>query len=487
MFETAELGHEIAKADYSAHVPALRKALLDAQSACVAAKAFPIVLVIGGVDGAGKGEIAQLLNTWLDPHDLEANAFGLPSDTEKSFPRMRRFWQVLPPKGKMGIFFGSWYTSPILDRVKRKLNEAEFDHALAEIRHFEQMLVDEGALVVKFWLHLSKRAQKHRLKTLAADPLRAWRVTAQDWKRFKHYDKFRAISTKMVRETSTGKAPWIVVEGTDARYRSLTVGRALLDAMQQRLAQQPLPIAPLPAQAPQVDAVTVLASVDLSQRLAKSEYEAQLLELQADLARLCRSERFGRRGLVAVFEGWDAAGKGGAIRHVTEALDPRHYRINGVAAPSEDERAQPYLWRFWRKLPPTGHVAVFDRSWYGRVLVERVEGFCAPADWQRAYAEINDFEEQMTDHGLIVCKFWLHISPAEQLRRFEARQTTDFKQFKLTQDDWRNRDKQPAYSAAVHEMVERTSSEIAPWTLIAAEDKYFSRIAVLKELVRRLS
>lgn len=485
MFETAELGLTVAKADYNAQVPALRKALLDAQIACVAARAFPIVLVIGGVDGAGKGEIAQLLNEWLDPHDLEANAFGLPSETEKAFPRMRRFWLVLPPKGKMGIFFGSWYTSPILDRVKGKLNDAEFDHALAEICHFEQMLVEEGALVVKFWLHLSKKAQKHRLKALAADPLRAWRVTAKDWKRFKHYDEFRAISTKTVRETSTAKAPWIVVEGADARYRSLTVGGALLNAMQQRLEQQPLP-----QQQPQPAltlTATVLDTVDLTQRLNKAEYEEQLLELQAHFAQLCRSERFQRRGLVAVFEGWDAAGKGGVIRHLTRALDPRHYRVNGIAAPTEDERAQPYLWRFWRKVPPAGHVAVFDRSWYGRVLVERVEGFCSSADWQRAYGEINDFEEQLTDHGLIVCKFWLHISPEEQLRRFEARQTTDFKQYKLTQDDWRNRDKQPAYSAAVHEMVERTSSEIAPWTLIAAEDKYFSRIAVLKELVRRLS
>jgi AMP-polyphosphate phosphotransferase len=201
---------------------------------------------------------------------------------------------------------------------------------------------------------------------------------------------------------------------------------------------------------------------------------------------LTRHPKFKYMSVIMVVEGNDAAGKGGCIRRVTGALDARMYQVIPIAAPSEEERAQPYLWRFWRHLPRKGRVTIFDRSWYGRVLVERVEGYCSEADWMRAYSEINDFEAQMVRHHLLVIKFWLTITKDEQLQRFEAREKTGFKRFKITEEDWRNREKWEEYEMAVCDMVDRTSTKLAPWTLVEANNKYFARIKVLKTLCEQI-
>jgi polyphosphate kinase 2 (PPK2 family) len=232
--------------------------------------------------------------------------------------------------------------------------------------------------------------------------------------------------------------------------------------------------------------MNVLRALDLTKRMEKKDYEEELLDLQGRLNLLARHRNLRKHSIVLVFEGVDAAGKGGSIRRITKALDARRYNIYPVAAPTEEERAQPYLWRFWRNLPRRGKVAIFDRSWYGRVLVERVEGFCSEADWQRAYSEINDFEDQLARNGTILQKFWLSISQEEQLRRFEERQVTPFKRFKITEEDWRNREKWPLYESAICDMLDRTSTEIAPWTLVESENKYYGRIKILRTLVQRL-
>jgi polyphosphate kinase 2 (PPK2 family) len=279
-----------------------------------------------------------------------------------------------------------------------------------------------------------------------------------------------------------------VVEATQARYQRLTVGKLLLERLRERLDRPAPPIVQVPPRPPArpVDSVNALRALDLTKRLEPKEYEDELLALQGRLNVLVRRPAFRKRAAVLVFEGMDAAGKGGSIRRITQALDARTYRIHPIAAPTEEERAQPYLWRFWRHLPRKGKVAIFDRSWYGRVLVERVEGFCAEADWRRAYGEINDFEEQLARGGEVVVKFWLSISQEEQLRRFEARQATAFKHFKITDEDWRNREKWPAYEAAVCDMLDRTSTETAPWVLVESEDKRYGRIKILRTLVERL-
>lgn len=487
MFESAELGHCIAKSEYAAAVPKLREALLKAQYELLADKTFPVVIIIGGVDGAGKGETVNILNEWMDPRHIHTHAFGEMSDEERERPRMWRYWRALPPKGRIGILFGAWHTDPIVNRVLGKTGDAQMELAMEEVAHFERMLADEGVLLLKFWFHLSKKAQKKRLQALAADPKTSWRVTDSDWQRYKLYDRFRKISERALRETSTAYAPWIVVEGSDPNYRYLTVGRVVLDAMKKRLAGKRLATsraAALPE--PAVDGRTLLSSVDYSNKLAHKDYAKKLEKYQGELNRLSRHKKFRQKSLVVVFEGADAAGKGGAIRRITGALDARHYQITPVAAPSEEERAQPYLWRFWRNLPRTGRVTIFDRSWYGRVLVERVEKFCSEDDWMRAYHEINDFEEQLAEAGAVVVKFWLTITKEEQLRRFREREKTPFKSFKITEEDWRNRKKWGDYERAVCDMIERTSNEHAPWVLIPANDKYFARIEILKSLCERL-
>ncbi len=487
MFESAELGHRIDKETYRKAVPELRAALLDAQYDLKEQNKMPVVVLVSGQDGAGKGETINILYEWMDPRFISTLAFSAPTDEERERPAMWRYWRALPPKGRVGIFAGSWYSDPIHDRIENLLSKFALDQRIDQINRFEAMLVNEGALVLKFWFHLTKEGQRNRLKALEKDPKTAWRVTKWNWDRLKTYDKLQDVAGHMLRLTNTPWAPWIIVEGTDDRYRSLTVGRILLDSLKQRLAdtgKRATPVAPpVP---PNIDGRDVLSELELSHRLTKKAYESELAQWQGRLSELVRHPRFKERSLICVFEGADAAGKGGSIRRIGAAMDARQYQIVPIAAPTEEERAQPYLWRFWRHMPRTGRVTIFDRSWYGRVLVERVEGFCAEADWLRAYTEINDFEHELAGAGAIVIKFWLQISAEEQLKRFKEREKIEFKRFKITDEDWRNREKWDAYHQAVCNMVDRTSTGNAPWTLVEANDKNYARVKVLRTVCERL-
>lgn len=483
MFEAAEIGHKLGKAEYRREEPKLRKALLDAQYTLLDKASFPVVILVNGVDGAGKGETVNLFNEWMDPRHIHTRAFGAMTDVERERPEMWRFWQALPPKGRIGILFGSWYTDPILNRVMGHDKRAVFERHLERIRHFERMLVAEGALILKLWFHLSKDAQKRRLTKLKSDPKTAWRVTKEDLAHWRQYDEFVTVSAEALRETSTGEAPWHVIEGSDPEYRSLTAGRLLLEALTARLEGSAPPLSPAaPPPESAIDGRNLLNTLDYRRTLARRNYDARLERAQARLNQLTRHKRMRRRALVVVFEGMDAAGKGSAIRRVTRALDARFYRVIPVAAPNDEERAQPYLWRFWRHVPGLAGAVIFDRSWYGRVLVERVEGLCTEPDWMRAYHEINEFEEQLTEAGAIIAKFWLAITQEEQLRRFREREQTPYKNFKITAEDWRNRDRWPAYEQAICDMIERTSTELAPWHLIAANDKHSARVRVIELL-----
>ena len=487
MFESAEVGHKISKSEYNEREPILRAALLKVQYDLLADASFPVVIIIGGVDGAGKGETVNLLNEWMDPRHIVTRAFGTPTDEEAQRPPMWRFWRALPPKGRIGILFGSWYTDPIVRRVMGKDSAADLSQSIDEIRSLERMLVAEGALVLKFWFHLSKSEQKKRLNALHEDPKTRWRVTDTDWRRFKRYDRFREVSEMTLRETSTGDAPWLIVEGTDPNYRYLTVGAQLLKALQDRLADGAPKTELAPAHlAPPLDSRNVLNSLDYTRTLPRKNYRKKLETYQGRINLLTRARNFRDRSLIVVFEGQDAAGKGSSIRRITGALDARHYQVIPIAAPTQEERAQPYLWRFWRHLPLNGRVTIFDRSWYGRLLVERVEKLCAESDWMRAFHEINAFEEQLVGSGTVLVKFWLAITPEEQLKRFNERKNTPFKNFKITDEDWRNREKWPQYERAVCDMIERCSTEAASWHVIPANDKLFARTEILKTLCRSL-
>ncbi|MEK7859636.1 MAG: polyphosphate:AMP phosphotransferase [Elusimicrobiota bacterium] len=486
MFETAELDEKVSKADYRRLEPELRSELVAAQKA-LAASPLSLVVLIGGVEGAGKTEFANRLLGWLDARGIEVYAGEGPTEDERARPAFWRFWRLLPPKGKCAVLLTSWYTTPIIDRVFKRTKRGRFDRELARITAFEKMLSSEGVVVVKLWMHLSEKNQKRRFKELEADPDTSWRVTARDWRFHGRYDRFRQVCEQALMQTNPANAPWHIIGAADRRFRDLTGARLVLEALRARLHGIS---AAKPGRDGQPRAThngkDLIGALDLTLRLPDDAYKDLLETLQGRLGRLTRKLRERGRSLTLVFEGTDAAGKGGAIRRLTEAMDARLYRVQSVAAPTDEERAHPYLWRFWRHLPGAGRATIFDRSWYGRVLVERVEGFASPEEWQRAYGEINAFEEQLGEAGNIVLKFWLAISPQEQLKRFKDREVTPYKQYKITPDDWRNRKKWTAYRKAACEMIELTGLERAPWTLIEAEDKNWARIKILETVVAAL-
>jgi len=477
MFDAAELGRTVDKAEYEARLPGLRTELLKLQRQLEPAN-VPVIVLLNGVDGAGKGEVLNTLHEWLDTRDLVTQAFGPPSDEESQRPEFWRYWMALPPHGKIAVLPGNWYTEVIVGRVYRRIKRRRFEAALSRINAFEQTLIDEGALVIKFWFHITKRDQRRRLKKLEKSRATRWRVTDLDWEHHELYGRFKQIAGRALQETSTGPSPWTVIEGTDERYRNLAIGEHLIERLRERLQSAPKPERRAPD--PNVsDSEIVLDRLDLGKTLEKERYDQALGLLQGRLNLLSRKLAEQKRSAILVFEGWDAAGKGGVIRRIVQALDARQYRVIPIAAPTEEERAHHYLWRFWRHLPRLGRFTIYDRSWYGRVLVERVEGFASTEEWMRAYKEINDFEQQLFEHGTIVVKFWLHISQKEQLRRFESRQQEPWKFHKITQEDFRNREKWNLYEGAADEMLARTSTEYAPWTLIEAEDKRYARVKAL--------
>ncbi|MGZ7080406.1 MAG: polyphosphate:AMP phosphotransferase, partial [Thermoanaerobaculia bacterium] len=353
----------------------------------------------------------------------------------------------------------------------RKIRRADLDRELQRIVFFERMLVEDGAVIIKLWFHLPKADAKKRRKKGSLYGSFA-----------KMYDRFAAVSERAIRLTDTEDAPWRIVEATDERYRDLTVGRIVLEVLENLPARSPAATPPIADDRKE----TVLDRVDLSKTIALKKYERDLEELQAEMSKLAWKSWNKGRSTVILFEGWDAAGKGGAIRRLIAPIDARLYRVISVAAPTDEERAQHYLWRFWRQLPRDGAMTVYDRTWYGRVLVERVEGFARRDEWSRAYHEINDFEEQLVEHGIVLVKFWLHIDEGEQLRRFKERQEIAFKQHKITDEDWRNREKWEPYKLAVHDMISRTSSAIAPWSIVSANDKRLARVQVLETVVKAM-
>jgi polyphosphate:AMP phosphotransferase len=492
MFETAELGRSVGKEEFEAEVPKLRLGLLEGQRALQSA-GVPVIVLLGGADGAGKGETVSRVLEWLDTRGLDTHAFGPPTDEERERPRWWRYWMRLPPRGRIGFFFGSWYSEPLVERAFGRLSRARYDRMLGEIAFFEQMLAEDGALVVKLWIHLSKKGLRKRMRRLEADPATRWKITKTEWRHFRKYDRFIEASEHAIRRTDTIHAPWLLVEASDERYRDLMAGRTLLERFRSRLAEAPRgrtaapagSFAPPPAMSKEAS-LTILDRVDLRQKLAPQEYARRLEKAQGRLGRLVRAAFEKKRSSIVVFEGWDASGKGGNIRRITAAMDPRTYRVISVAAPTDEEKAHHYLWRFWRHVPRAGYVTLYDRSWYGRVLVERVEGFARSEEWSRAYLEINDFEHQLVSHGIVLAKFWLQVDAKEQLRRFRERETVAWKRHKIGPEDWRNREKWDAYQEAVSDMVARTSTAEAPWALVAANDKRFARVQVVESFCRLL-
>jgi polyphosphate:AMP phosphotransferase len=355
------------------------------------------------------------------------------------------------------------------------------------IRNLERMLVADGVAVVKLHLHVGPELQRRRLRRHFADKTTRWRVTAEDHWYARHYQRVERALEHCLAVTHQPCAPWQVIDGTDREHRALEVGRALLAGIQGRLGSRPTrPDLPPAAQLRRRAARVRLPATHPGARVAEEDYDRRLEELQGRLALLSRRRRFAKHSVVVVFEGMDAAGKGGAIRRIAAALDARQYRVVPISAPTPEELARPYLWRFWFQLPPRGNYTIFDRSWYGRVLVERVHRLAVRVDWQRAYAEINEFERELAEHRTIVAKFWMSVSPAEQLARFQERDRNPLKRFKVDPQDWRNRRQWRSYQQAAREMIALTDTRHAPWAIVPSDDKRHARLAVLRALCERI-
>jgi len=484
MLEAIDLKKKLSKEEYKRWLPELQEELRLLQRKAYETE-LPVMVVFEGWDAAGKGETIQSVVGRLDPRGHRVEPISAPLEDERLRPFMWRFWSKIPAKGQMAIFDRSWYGRVMIERVDKLCKKKDWRRAYEEICQFERQLVDDGTVIVKFWLHISKREQRKRFKKCEAHPFLKWKVTDEDWKHHRQYDDYVQAVEEVFERTSTHYAPWTIVEATDRRYRTIKVLQTLCQAIQAGLNAQserqsvtvgPHEVVSVPALD---DMPSILDKVDLSLTLDKDTYTKQLRASQVRMRELefhCYEKRL---PVAILYEGWDAGGKGGNIRRLTETLDPRGYSVVPIAAPQGEEATHHYLWRFWRHMPKAGHITLFDRTWYGRVLVERVEGFCTEAEWRRAYQEINEFEGQLASYPMVLVKFWIQISREEQLARFEARKVTPYKRFKITEEDWRNREKWDAYEKAVIEMLTRTSTTFAPWTIIEGNCKRWARIRAI--------
>lgn len=454
---------------------------------------IPVCVVLEGWGAAGKGTLLANLISELDPRGYKVYAMAAATADESRYAWMRRFWLKVPQYGQMAFFDGSWYQETIKRRMEDKAPEKEFDTRIGEILDFERQLCDDGYVLVKLFLHIGRKEQRRRFEHLEEKKATRWRVTEADLAQNDDYEEYCHTYDVMLEKTEQPGARWTVLEAWDEDYVTRRAYETLIDALQEALRRKDDPAPGLSAQSgavprksAEVLPIPKLNQVDLSPAMDEQEYQKELKECHEKLSVLHNRLYLKKIPVVLVYEGWDAAGKGGNIHRLASGLDPRGYEVIPIAAPSQAEKEHPFLWRFWQGLPKNGHIAIFDRSWYGRVMVERIEGFCSEAQWRRAYDEINSFERQLADYGAIVHKFWLHIDKEEQLKRFHERESTPEKQYKITEEDWRNREKWDAYETAVDEMLQKTNTAPAPWTVVESNSKYFARIKVLKTVIRAI-
>ncbi len=489
MLEKIDLTKSLKKKEYKKRMAKLESKIAFLQRE-LKNLGVPVMIVFEGFGAAGKGTQINRLIQALDPRGFTVYSTDAETKDEKMHPFLWRFWTKTPEKGRIAVFDRSWYRKLLVDRYEKKTSKKEIPIILEEISSFEKQLTDGGTLVMKFFLDISEREQKKRFHKLMEKKATSWRVSDKELDRNKHFQDYLEMADEMLTKTDSDYAPWTIVEAEDDQYATVKILSTVAAAFEDRYKKEK----ESKKKEREVDGRfdkselndSVLKKVDLSKKMEEKAYEKRLDELQKKL-RLLHGKLYAKRiPVVLAFEGWDAGGKGGAIKRLTNALDPRGYTVNPTSSPNDIERAHHYLWRFWTKMPKDGHIAIFDRTWYGRVMVERIEGFCTTQDWQRAYKEINQMEQQLVNHGAVVLKFWLHIDKEEQARRFQDRQDNPEKSWKITDEDWRNREKWDLYEKAVDEMLVRTSTADAPWIIVEGNDKLYARIKVLETVVNAL-
>ncbi|MGA0133942.1 MAG: polyphosphate:AMP phosphotransferase [Opitutales bacterium] len=444
------------------------------------ARGHGAVIVIGGNDRLGASELANQLTEWFDSRTVRVCAPDLAG--QKGRPFLWPYWQDAPARGRISIVVGDWLTRTVTEARRDEISGEALRLRLKSLRSFEEALAADGTSVVKVWMDTPEKTLQRRLREAEDTDAEGWVVTEEDL----------LLSTKGARSLARGlrtqgsgrNLPWKTIGGgAEASLRDLHAGQAIAAQLAQASRRRPAAVVRRPSARPR----GLLESATAHPALDKKAYGQQMDKLQARLGRLSRLAA--RKGVptVVVLEGPDAAGKGGAIRRLCGMLDAGHYHVHPTPAPTPEEKARHYLWRFWNKLPAPGRIAIFDRSWFGRVMVERVEGFATEAEWSRAYGEINDFEARLAEAGTVVVKAWINISKDEQLRRFRAREQSPHKRHKMTAEDYRNRRRWDDNLRAAEDMIARTGTPHAPWTVISGDDKRHARVAVLKAVCRALS
>jgi len=489
MLEQLVLNQKARKVDYDEKIEVFERKLGELQRQARELR-IPIVIVFEGWDAAGKGTLINRLMQTIDPRGFSVYPIKAPTEEESFRPFLWRFWTKTPERGRIAIFDRSWYGRVLTERVDKLITKKAWQASYEQIRSFERQLADDGTVLIKFFLHISKEEQKKRFLQLEASPSMSWKVTKQDWRHHKQYEKYAQAIEDMLAQTDTAFAPWTIVESHDRRFATLkvfaTAIRVLEDRVKASLNSKESDALPDTPPAEHFPVTSLVETVDLTHTLSRPSYERKLDSCQALIRELEHQIYLRRIPVVVVYEGWDAAGKGGNIKRLTKSMDPRGYEVIPIAAPNDVEKNHHYLWRFWNKLPKAGHITVFDRSWYGRVLVERVEKFCTTEEWKRAYREINEMEEHLVSFGTVLVKFWLQIDEQEQMKRFKEREETAWKQWKITPDDWRNREKWCLYQPAVEEMLARTSTSYAPWTIVESNCKLYARIKALQTVIKNI-
>jgi AMP-polyphosphate phosphotransferase len=501
MLENIDLSLAVKNGEYKESMKILEVKLGELQRKAWELK-IPIIFVFEGWHASGMGEEINHFMLPLDPRGYDFNTMTFACYEDALEPFLLPFWALTPLKGKIAIFDRSWYSRTIIKHFWKEKSEEKLERCLEEINCFEHQLSDDGYLILKFFLHISKKEQENRFREIKKKgfPLILDEYETKNGKEnrreldFIHeYNEYLPIIKKVIEKTDMTHAPWTIVEANDRNFATLkitmTTTKAIETCIEQvtsTLGQQTIKYPDIgKSMLPEIKS-SVLEKIDLSKTISSDEYEESKKLYQQKLETFQYELFRKKRSMVIIFEGWDAAGKGGDIHRLVEELHPRLYRVVPVGPPSDIEKVHHYLWRFCESIPKVGHITIFDRSWYGRVLVERVEGLCSAEEWKRAYREINEFENIITGTGAIILKFWLHIDKATQIERFESRQNDPQKSWKITAEDWRNRSRWEDYKIAADEMLQKTSTTNAQWTIVESKDKRYSRIKILKTVTETL-
>ncbi len=492
MLEKVDLKLSVSKEEYDEKIDNLRSELFLLQQDIKKLK-IPVIILFEGWGASGKGSTISSVIRSLDPRGFDVYSISAVNEYEKRMPPLYRFWEKTPEYGNIAIFDRSWYfdiSTNIIDTAGEFREKIE---SYDEINTFERQLSDDGTLIIKFFLHIDQKEQKQRFKKLLDDKTTAWRVTDKDKKHNKEYSEHFEAFDVMIGRTSNTTAPWNIIPATDKRYLRIKTLEIIIEQIKTHIKvksdiEKSVIINNTISIQPEFYILksNKLKEIDLTKDISDQEYEAKLKKYKDKIETLQNILYQKKIPVVIVYEGWDAAGKGGSIKRIASALDPRGYNVTTIAAPNECETGHHYLWRFWKKVPKTGHISIYDRSWYGRVLVERVEEYCKKEEWMRAYNEINEFEATLNKWGAVIIKFWLHIDKEEQLKRFNEREDTFSKKYKITGEDWRNRDKWDEYESSVDEMINYTSTDFAPWNIIEAKSKNFARIKTMEIFIDKL-